>query len=343
MLNPFKDPNAFGDYPCHDDVIEGNADGFTFTATIVHDDDMTPPWKRNDMHGVVVEIALDEWADAPVNIKILHSDHQRVTYYDVAASLKKAKEEGWNLGAFDNEKAIEADYNFLKGWCDDGWKYVGVVVAVSKHGVLLVDGHSLWGIESGAGEYLVEVANQLAQEAHADAKAKLEAMLVDFNSAKDEALAQVVARDFPEVIYDKNATPPSEALIAAAHAQWIREGKMKAPEERLAQLIEDDPFTDKWRIGEAADARKADMLGPVNPTYIAGIGEVPVKPPYNKRFEFTTEMIVGITIHAENEQDARERIHYLLGDGQDFVLHPDCTLFVKLIEEEELILEDESE
>ena len=60
-----------------------------------------------------------------------------------------------------------------------------------------------------------------------------------------------------------------------------------------------------------------------------------------KRFEFTTEITAGITIHAENEQDARERIYYLLGDGQDFVLHSACTLFVKLIEEEKLILEDE--
>ena len=63
-------------------------------------------------------------------------------------------------------KAAYADFERLRQWCDDQWSYVGVVVTATHTdtGVKLGNA-SLWGIESDAGAYLAETANDLASEA----------------------------------------------------------------------------------------------------------------------------------------------------------------------------------
>lgn len=62
--------------------------------------------------------------------------------------------------------AVEADFARLKAWCDDEWFYVGVVLSISRGGIELDDhAAALWGIESDAGDYLTEVANELLTEA----------------------------------------------------------------------------------------------------------------------------------------------------------------------------------
>jgi hypothetical protein len=68
--------------------------------------------------------------------------------------------------------AARADFERLQAWCNDGWSYVGVVVTVEREGVELGRA-SLWGIESDAGDYLCEVANELAEEALGEAVATI--------------------------------------------------------------------------------------------------------------------------------------------------------------------------
>lgn len=68
--------------------------------------------------------------------------------------------------------AAEADFARLKAWCEDDWYYVGVIVTASREGIELGSA-SLWGIESDAEDYLVEVANELAEQAVEEAQAKL--------------------------------------------------------------------------------------------------------------------------------------------------------------------------
>ena len=64
------------------------------------------------------------------------------------------------------EDAVQRDFDNLRGWCNDDWCWVGVVLSVSKGGVTLdVHAASLWGIESEAGDYFNEVANELLEEA----------------------------------------------------------------------------------------------------------------------------------------------------------------------------------
>lgn len=62
--------------------------------------------------------------------------------------------------------AAMADYDRLRRWCEDQWHYVGVVVE-TKCDCCGTWGHkrtSLWGIESDAGDYMEEVARELAEE-----------------------------------------------------------------------------------------------------------------------------------------------------------------------------------
>lgn len=75
--------------------------------------------------------------------------------------------------------AARQDYEALKAWCDDEWRYVGVSVTVSRHGVELVGEYecALWGIAAnypnGDNSYLADLANEWAQEALESARAKL--------------------------------------------------------------------------------------------------------------------------------------------------------------------------
>ncbi len=66
--------------------------------------------------------------------------------------------------------AAQADYDYLRQWCDDQWSYVGIIVTATdtRTGIELASA-SLWGIESHSADYLAEVANDLTTEAIADA------------------------------------------------------------------------------------------------------------------------------------------------------------------------------
>jgi hypothetical protein len=90
--------------------------------------------------------------------------------------------EGWELVAWLAEDEVSTPEDFdcyepedIELWKQGEWKYMGMVIAVYKNGVLL-DEHaaSLWGIDcnfpvpgnpSGTSEYLSEVFDDLEQEA----------------------------------------------------------------------------------------------------------------------------------------------------------------------------------
>ena len=67
--------------------------------------------------------------------------------------------------------AALADYDRLRAWCNDDWHYVGVVVTADESCPCcdrrLDESESCWGVESDAGDYLDEVAQDLAEELHA--------------------------------------------------------------------------------------------------------------------------------------------------------------------------------
>lgn len=78
--------------------------------------------------------------------------------------------------------AARADFERLRNFCDGDWHYCGVIVTVSRNGIELASA-SLWGVESDAGDYLREVADELACEAMAEARDTLES-LCEYESAE---------------------------------------------------------------------------------------------------------------------------------------------------------------
>lgn len=145
-------------------------DGFTLEARIEYDDDCDAPWDRECGHGPV-----SDWTrrDKYAGERVLCQDRSSYRYYDFAEAVKIAKRDGWDAPPYKTgtkgeqaARAAEADFQRLRAWCDDQWHYVGVIMSVSRNSVML-DEHaaSVWGIEDDAGDYLDEVAEDLAQEA----------------------------------------------------------------------------------------------------------------------------------------------------------------------------------
>jgi hypothetical protein len=143
---------------------------YTMTARIEADDQNDPPWETECGHG-----SVSEWttrAKQPGE-RVLVSDGRMHRLYDFAEAVRIAKRDRWDTEPFRQgtkgqraARAAEADFNRLRRWCEDDWCYVGVVISVSEDGKV-IDRHaaSLWGIESDADEYLLEVARDLAEEA----------------------------------------------------------------------------------------------------------------------------------------------------------------------------------
>lgn len=160
--------------------IETTANSLRFVAEIEQDNDMRAPWDEEDGHGPV-----SDWtrrSKAPGEL-ILNKDRESYRYYDLAEATKIARKEGWGCGEAQREdeskgayaaRAARHDFERLKAWCEDEWFYVAVVVT-AYHGETGIElgRASLCGIESDAGDYLTEVANELLGEAEADAQATL--------------------------------------------------------------------------------------------------------------------------------------------------------------------------
>lgn len=145
-------------------------DGFTIQARLKYDDDAQAPWDREDGHGPVSEWTTREKAPGE---RVLCADRSSKRYYDFAEAVRIAKRDGWDAPPYGTgtageraARAAEADYQRLRDWCEDRWHYVGVVLSVSRNGVML-DNHaaSLWGIEDDAGDYLTECAEDMLDEA----------------------------------------------------------------------------------------------------------------------------------------------------------------------------------
>lgn len=166
------------------DTIEHK--GRTFTVEFPYDDSGRVPWEDCDGHGIV-----SEWTnrDKSPGERVLHSDRSSRRYYDVQETMKIALRDGWNAAPYDvpgetkrqrAARAVDADFEYLRRWCNDQWSYVGVVVKHSETG----ERESVWGIESDAYEYLNETAHELADE---------------ISSRLDDAMAREIAESRPDM------------------------------------------------------------------------------------------------------------------------------------------------
>lgn len=182
--------------------------GREFIASLYADDTRETPWEHSEGHG-------------PVRYDTARSKHEgeRVMgdvdrggcawLYDVQAAIALAHKDGWGVG--DDEiaaltkkhgraptrgeivaRAVEKDFDFLRGWCNDDWHYCGVAVqALDADGKPMGDEfeHALWGIESNAGDYLKEVAAELAGQVPAPPTFadEMQALAKRMHAAADDA------------------------------------------------------------------------------------------------------------------------------------------------------------
>ncbi len=173
-----KFKQTFGKYACVGDTITTKVGKLTVTAEIVYDEDMGPPWKEHDGHGPVSDWERRKKRPGERILSGSRFDSRRL--YDVEEATKIAKRDGWDSKPYKTgtegqqaARAVEADFQRMRAWCNDEWTWVGVRLSVSKGGIVL-DEHaaSLWGIESDSNDfgddnydYLTEVANELLPEA----------------------------------------------------------------------------------------------------------------------------------------------------------------------------------
>lgn len=169
----------------HTETIEHA--GLTFKVAHVYDEDMREPWREHDGHGIVIEGSRSSYtgrAEKRAGQVDISTGERFATVwlYDVPASIALAKRDGWGI---DPERraawearigrtltrgevaaaAVKADMERMRGWLHDSWHWCGVVVTLlDVDGNETAESQSLWGIESDAGDYLEEVAADLAVE-----------------------------------------------------------------------------------------------------------------------------------------------------------------------------------
>jgi hypothetical protein len=136
----------------------------TLVVEYYYDDDSGKPWKDSDGLGVV-----SEWTyrDKRPGERVLHEDRGARLYYDVQQTTAIALRDGWGVAGqtFATKRqqaaaAVEADFQYLRRWCQGDWFFIGIVVRTEDGAV----SDSLWRIESDATEYHKEIIEELAEQ-----------------------------------------------------------------------------------------------------------------------------------------------------------------------------------
>jgi hypothetical protein len=160
--------------------------GRTYLVEYHADDDSGPPWEDCDGHGEVTDYTH---RDKHPGERVLYADRSWRRFYDVAATMRIARRDGWGLSADELveltrclgrtptrrqivARAVELDFDHLRGWCNNDWHYIGVTVTERESGIQ----RSLWGVEDNDKDYVDDVEHELAHEIEYELAAAAEAM-----------------------------------------------------------------------------------------------------------------------------------------------------------------------
>lgn len=158
------------------DVIYALPGGLYAVVKLRPDEDGSAPWENSDAHGVVSDWehrgeANGRWP--------LNQDGYSSRYYDWKATLKIAKRDGWGTRNGDLMGAVRRDFEYLRGWCNDVWCYVGLIVELYDAGDNLIEEDSCWGYESFCEDYLCS-----------DARSRMAGMIKRYRAARREVRRQ---------------------------------------------------------------------------------------------------------------------------------------------------------
>lgn len=149
------------------EVLEIN--GTSVRVKYFHDGDREPPWE-DDGHGPVRKTAKRhrEYGDKRPGERPLNQPdrNEYQFYYDWQAAVKEARKDGWNTEPYDAPnrvlRAVQSDFDFLRGYLSDQWHYVGIEVQLlDQDGEPVGDADSCWGFETWK-DYHKEAARDMA-------------------------------------------------------------------------------------------------------------------------------------------------------------------------------------
>ncbi len=152
------------------------ASGLTFRVDFKYDHDAGRPWDNSEGHGPVREASRNYtgYIDKRPGERVLYAGNRRELswVYDWKAACKLARADGWNAEPYDApdriQRAVQADFDFLRAWCNDQWCYVGVIVTLINDDGTGGVSDSLWGVETYKDyhhECARDIAGELAQQA----------------------------------------------------------------------------------------------------------------------------------------------------------------------------------
>lgn len=138
---------------CYDkgSVIELSASGYSSRVKFDYDQCSDSPWENDDGSGIV-----SDWttrSKAPGEL-LLSEDRGSKRFYDFAGTMVIAKRDGWDAEPYKTgtkgeqaHRAVMANYEFIRQWCNDQWHYYFVTVELMHKGVVVAE-QSCGGIES---------------------------------------------------------------------------------------------------------------------------------------------------------------------------------------------------
>lgn len=159
---------------------EPDENGVFYRATIENDDGMGLPWEEHDGHGIIRRVSTYEQGDKRSGERLLYWGdwNEDTVLYDWAATIEKAKQEGWGCSKHEHKTkgekvacAVQQDFNYLEGFLNDRWHWVSLIVQAYKKCEMgeehaIPDKFScLGGMDSlNEYDYLTEEANNLLEE-----------------------------------------------------------------------------------------------------------------------------------------------------------------------------------
>lgn len=146
--------------------------GRRFQVEIEHDSYHGAPWDEEDGHGPV-----SDWTTRSKRPgeRLLHADGPFCRYYDIQEATRIARRDAWDAAPYGGTRgertarAVEADFDRLRRWCNDLWSYIGVIVQqIDNKGEPIGAPQSIWGVESDCREYIDEWKLELAEQCLAE-------------------------------------------------------------------------------------------------------------------------------------------------------------------------------
>lgn len=141
--------------------------GMKLVFEIKRDDDCGPPDKEYEGCGETewVHRTLEDWE----RDWVLVWDRGSKLLYDVKASMEKALRDGWDAAPYGvgtkherAARAVKKDFDYLHGYYNEKWWYVGIIVELYDENDNLIDEDSCWGYSADDMSHLTSEARSWA-------------------------------------------------------------------------------------------------------------------------------------------------------------------------------------